>query len=103
MAHVYAWRGEFDRSAQQAEAAVAMSPYDAELRSLAFFLANAGNFDEAIEWSLWTAARDQQMNPWLKGTLAWAYYLAGRIEEALEAVKGSESFWGDLKVAKEPV
>ena len=43
------------------------------------------------------------MNPWLKGTLAWAYYLAGRIEEALEAVKGSESFWGDLKVAKEPV
>ena len=36
MAHVYAWHGEFDRSTQQAEAAVAMSPYDAELRSLAF-------------------------------------------------------------------
>ena len=99
MAHVYAWHGEFDRSVQQAEAAVAMSPYDAELRSLALFLANAGNFDEAIEWSLWASAHDQQKNSWLKGTLAWAYYLAGRAEEALETVKGSESFWGDLNVA----
>lgn len=99
MANVYAWHGDIDRSVQQAEAAVAMSPYDAELRSLAFFLANAGNFDEAIEWSLWATAHDQQRNLWLKGTLAWAYYLAGRTEEALEAVKGTESFWGDLNVA----
>ena len=100
MANVYAWHGEIDRSVQQAEAAVAMSPYDAELRgNLAFFLANAGNFDEAIEWSVWATAHDQQRNPWLKGTLAWTYYLAGRTEEALEAVKGSELFWGDLNVA----
>ena len=44
-------------------------------------------------------AHDQQRNLWLKGTLAWAYYLAGRTEEALEAVKGTVSFWGDLNVA----
>lgn len=99
MANVYAWHGEIDRSVQQAEAAVAMSPNDAELRGLAFFLANAGNFDEAIEWILWATTHDQQSSPLLKGTLAWAYYLAGRKEEALEAVKGSESFWGDLNVA----
>ena len=76
-----------------------MSPHDAELRGLSFFLANAGTFDEAIDWILWATAHDQQSIPYLKGTLAWAYYLSGRTEEALEAVKGSESFWGDLNVA----
>jgi adenylate cyclase len=50
MAHVYGWHGELDRSIQQAEAAVGMSPYDAELRSsMAGFIANAGKLDEAIE------------------------------------------------------
>jgi adenylate cyclase len=99
MAHVYGWHRDFDRSVQQAEAAVAMSPYDAELRSLAFFLANAGSLVEASEWSSWATGHDQQKNFGLKGTLAWAYYLAGRTEEAQKAIKGSESLWGDLNAA----
>jgi adenylate cyclase len=94
MARAYAWHGaDFDRSAQEAEAAVEMSPYDAELRgSSAFYVANAGKSDEAIEWASWAVAHDSQKNPFAKGNLAWALYLAGRNEEALKAIKGGESF-----------
>ena len=94
MARAYAWHGEdLDRSAQEAEAAVEMSPFDAELRgSSAFYAANAGKLDEAIEWASWAVAHDSQKNPFAKGNLAWALYLAGRNEEALKAIKGGESF-----------
>ena len=94
MARAYAWHGaDFDRSAQEAEAAVEMSPYDAELRGgLAFYVANAGKLDEAIEWASWTVAHDSQKNLFAKGNLAWAHYLAGRNDEALKAIKGGEAF-----------
>jgi adenylate cyclase len=94
MAHTYAWHGaDFDRSVQEAEATVEMSPHDAELRgSLAFYIANAGKLDEAIEWGSWAVAHDSQKNPFAKGNLAWTLYLAGRNEEALKAIKGGESF-----------
>src|SRR6185437_4388572 len=36
MTHVYAWHGEIDRSVQQAEAAVAMSPHDAGAAQIGF-------------------------------------------------------------------
>src|SRR5277367_623340 len=82
MARAYAWHGaNFDRSAQEAEAAVEMSPYDAELRgSSAFYVANAGKLNEAIEWASWAVAHDVQKNPFAKGNLAWAQYLTGRNE-----------------------
>jgi adenylate cyclase len=94
MAHAYAWHGaDLDRSIQEAEATVEMSPYDAELRvTSAFYVANAGKLEEAIEWASWAVAHDSQKNPFAKGNLAWALYLAGRNEEALRAIKGGESF-----------
>jgi adenylate cyclase len=94
MAHAYAWHGaDLDRSVQEAEATVEMSPYDTELRvSSAFYAANAGKLDEAIEWASWAVAHDSQKNPFAKGNLAWALYLAGRNEDALKAIKGGESF-----------
>jgi Flp pilus assembly protein TadD len=83
MAQVYGWHGEPDRSVQQAEAAVAMSPYDAELRSsLAGFIANAGKLDEADRMGVMAHAHDEQRNIDGKLNLAWANYLAGRSDEA---------------------
>jgi len=94
MGHAYGWRAaDVDRSVQEIEAVVEMSPYDAELRqSSAFYLANAGKLDEAIDWASWAVAHDSQKNPFAKGNLAWALYLAGRNEEALKAIKGGEAF-----------
>jgi tetratricopeptide (TPR) repeat protein len=85
----YAWYGEnFDRSIQEAEAAAEMSPYDAAAKGiLAYRLVNAGKLDEAIEWASWALAHDVQKSPFPRNNLAWAYYAAGRYEEALEIFK----------------
>jgi adenylate cyclase len=97
MAQVYSWHGEMDRSVQQAEAAVAMSPYDAELRvRLADFIANAGKLDEAIEWNSWAQAHDEQKNIGIKTTFAWVNYLAGRYDEAINYIKGLETAAPDI-------
>ena len=85
----YAWYGEnFDRSIQEAEAAAEMSPYDAAAKGvLAYRLVNAGKLDEAIEWASWALAHDVQKSPFPRNNLAWAYYAAGRYEQALETFR----------------
>jgi tetratricopeptide (TPR) repeat protein len=84
MAHAYAWHGEeFDRAVDEAEAEVEMNPYDATERAqLAFYLANAGQFDKALEWVSWAIAHDYKDFFYTKANTAWTYYLAGRYEEA---------------------
>ena len=100
MAQVYGWHGDLDRSVQQAEAAVAMSPYDAELRStLSAFVGNAGKLDEATEWASWAAAHDEQKGTEIKINLAWANYLAGRAEEAIKYMKGIDTSAPDIAAA----
>ena len=93
MAHAYAWHDQdFDRSVQEAQAAVAMAPYDGELKgSLAWLIANAGKLAEAVEWASWAAAHDLQKSPWTRASIAWVEYLAGRNEQTLETQKGLES------------
>jgi tetratricopeptide (TPR) repeat protein len=93
MAHVYAWHGaEFDRAIDEAEALTEMNPNDAADRATsAFDLANAGQFDKAQDWVSWAVAHDYQDYFWVKANTAWTYYLAGRYEEALEALKGVEA------------
>ena len=85
----YAWYGEnFDRSIHEAEAAAEMSPYDATAKGvLAYRLVNAGKLDEAIEWASWALAHDVQKSPFPRNNLAWAYYAAGRYEQALETFR----------------
>jgi adenylate cyclase len=91
MSHVNVWREDFDRSVQQAEAAVEMSPFDAELRATeALVLASAGKLDKAIEWASWAFAREPQRY-FTADTLAWAYYLAGRSDDAVKVIKARES------------
>jgi class 3 adenylate cyclase/TolB-like protein len=103
MAKLYAMHaGDFDRSVDEAEAAVEMAPNDAIARSsLSFFLSNAGRKDQAIEWA--SAALRQEHSAaysmFLKPNLAWALYQAGRYEEALESVKGSEMVTPDIVAA----
>jgi TolB-like protein/class 3 adenylate cyclase len=77
--------GNFERSVIEAEAAVAMVPYDAFTRAdLAYNLASAGRTDEAIAWGQEAMRRDPNLpEDFTHGTLSWAYYLAGRPQDAL--------------------
>ena len=89
MALLYQWHEEdFDRSVIEAEATVQIAPYDGFTRSvLASYLANAGRTDQAIEWAEEAIRRDPNSPDWWQGNLAWAYYLAGRYEDALVALQ----------------
>jgi tetratricopeptide (TPR) repeat protein len=85
MAMLYQWHEQdFDRSVAEAEATIALVPYDAWSRAaLANWLATAGRTDRAIEWAKEAIRRDPKDPEWWIGNLAWAYYLAGRYDEAL--------------------
>jgi len=93
MAKAYAWHGEeFDRSVDEAEATIEMAPNDVlERATLAFYVANAGQFDKALGWVSWAVAHDYQDYFWVKGNTAWTYYLAGRYDDALQALRGGEA------------
>ena len=93
MAKAYAWHGEeFDRAIQEADATIEMAPDDATERAgFAFFLANAGQFDKALDWVSWATAHNYQDYILVKLPTAWTYYLAGRYQEALEVLKGVEA------------
>jgi DNA-binding SARP family transcriptional activator/TolB-like protein len=74
---------DFERSVAEATRALKLLPYDATSRAdLAELMANAGKTDEAIDWLLESIKRDPQGPEWYRGNLAWAYYLAGRYEQA---------------------
>ena len=85
IAKAYAWHGgEFDRAVDEAEATIEMAPNDAiERATLALYVANAGQFDNALNWVSWAMAHDYQDYFWVKANIAWTYYLAGRYEDAL--------------------
>jgi tetratricopeptide (TPR) repeat protein len=69
-----------------------MAPNDATDRAtLAFYLANAGQFDKALDWVSWAIAHDYQDYFWVKANTAWTYYLTGRHEDALQVLKGGEA------------
>ena len=94
MAKVYSLHArDFDRSVEEAEAAMEIAPNDTLNRSaLSTFLSSAGRIDLAIEWG--TEALRQAHNAafarYLKPNLAWDLYVAGRYDEALETIKGNE-------------
>ena len=93
------YAGDFDRSIEEAEAAIEMAPNEAGARSqLGQWLSMAGRHDQAIEWA--STALRQEHNAasamFLKVNLAWVLYFAGRYEEALENIKGSETAGPDV-------
>ena len=101
MAQMYAWHeNNYERAADEAEAAVQMVPYDSMSRAgLMYFVANASRTAEAISWGEDVARRDPRPPPWLFGNLAWAYYLTGRYEDALAANKKTSIGWLPIEAA----
>jgi tetratricopeptide (TPR) repeat protein len=84
MAKLAQWcKGNYELSLAEAKAAVELVPYDATSRAdLAELLANSGRTDEAIDWLQQAMRLDPKGPDWYKANLAWAYYLAGRHEDA---------------------
>ncbi len=69
-----------------------MAPFDEQTQSAAaFYATNAGRLDKGIEWASWAVAHNLQNDPFAKSNLAWAYYAAGRNDQAVEVFKGLES------------
>jgi TolB-like protein/class 3 adenylate cyclase len=79
--------GDFAQSVVDAERAADLVPFDPFLRAdLAQALFNAGKVDEAIEWLEEAIRRDATPMDWYFGNLPFAYYLADRPADAVEAI-----------------
>ncbi|WP_419694732.1 adenylate/guanylate cyclase domain-containing protein [Mesorhizobium muleiense] len=87
MAYIHWLEGNFERAVADAEAAVALAPYDADTLSfLSRVQAASGNTTRALEW----VQESVRIEPTVQRTtriLAWIYYLTGEYEKSLEAAK----------------
>jgi tetratricopeptide (TPR) repeat protein len=93
---------DFDRSVEEAEAAIEIAPNDAIVRSgLSTFLSAAGKIDRPIEWGSEALRQEHSaaFQRFLKPNLAWDLYLAGRNDDALENMKGNEMVEPDVAAA----
>ncbi|TJV10874.1 MAG: tetratricopeptide repeat protein, partial [Mesorhizobium sp.] len=87
MAYIHWLEGNFERAVADAEAAVALAPYDADTLSfLSRVQAASGNTTRALEW----VQESVRIEPTVQRTtriLAWIYYLTGEYEKSVEAAK----------------
>jgi TolB-like protein/class 3 adenylate cyclase len=100
LAHwLFAWvltsEHDFDRALNEANAAIALAPYDAfVLSSVAQIAIMSGKLDQALEWNDLARARDpngfKQQN-YVKG---WALRILGKYEDSIAAYK--QSFYPDV-------
>jgi tetratricopeptide (TPR) repeat protein len=88
MAFLFQWHdNDFSRSVAEAHSAVELAPYDAFSRSdLSWILANAGHADEAIGWARFALQHDPNGPSRYHANLAWAYFVAGREREGINAL-----------------
>ncbi len=87
MAYIHWHEADFVRAVQDAEAAVAINPADADsISSFARVQIAAGNPERAIEW-IQASIRLNPDIPRNTRLLAWAYYLMGDYEKSLAAAK----------------
>jgi TolB-like protein/class 3 adenylate cyclase/Tfp pilus assembly protein PilF len=92
MAYVKSQERDFERAWAEAEAAVALAPYDAfMLGNLANVATMAGRPDKAIEWLTIEMQRSPDFNHYYR--LGWAHYVAGRYQEAIEAFQKTPRPW----------
>jgi TolB-like protein/class 3 adenylate cyclase len=86
--------GDFERAADEAEAAAKLVPNDSFTRAdLAQFLTYAGRTKLAIEWLEEAIRRDANPPDWYFGTLAFAYYTGGRATEAVPQFQKMKDPW----------
>lgn len=90
MAYIHWFNGDFERAVADAEAAVALAPYDADTLSFASRVQVAsGNTTRALEW----VDESVRLNPRVQRNtriLAWIYYLNGEYEKSIEAAKSHQ-------------
>ena len=93
MAFLYQWHdNDFSRSVTEAHRATELAPYDASSRSeLSWIMANAGHADEAIEWARFALQHDPNGPSRYHANLAWAYFVAGREREGINALREKSS------------
>jgi TolB-like protein/class 3 adenylate cyclase len=95
MAYFY-WlhEGDFERAADEAEAAAKLVPNDSWTRAdLAQFLTFAGRIHRAIEWLEEAIRRDANPADWYFGALAFAYYNSGRPADAVMQFQKMKQPW----------
>jgi adenylate cyclase len=88
MAFITSQDGDFDRALAEADAAVALAPYDAGmLGNLAMIPIMAGKPDQAIDWIEKAAPRDPQDRKGLNYRLGWAYNVQGEYEKSVATLQ----------------
>ncbi len=87
MASLYQYHdNDFTHSVDEAKAAIAMAPYETMPRAdVSYRLANAGDVGDAIALAEFAVRNDPNAHPWYYSTLAWAYYVGQRYDDALKA------------------
>ncbi len=76
--------GDFEWAVREAEAAHAIVPFDPMSSvDLSFVMASAGRADTAVEWAEYAVGTEALVPDWYRDRLAWAYYTAGRAEDAV--------------------
>lgn len=95
MAYFYYFHeGDFERAADESEAAAKLVPNDSFIRAeLAQFLTFAGRTDRAIEWGEEAIRRDANPMDWYFGNLAFAYYNSGRPADAVTQFQKMKQPW----------
>jgi adenylate cyclase len=76
--------GDFERGAEEAEAAHALVPYDSFSHAdLAQVMTRAGMTDRGVEWAEFAVHSEENPPRWFYHSLAWIYYHADRPADAL--------------------
>ena len=75
-------RGNERRAIDEAEATIAIAPYDTVSRmDLSYLMSRAGRHDKAIEWATYAAMHDPTPLSWYRETLADVYRSARRLDD----------------------
>jgi TolB-like protein/class 3 adenylate cyclase len=100
-AYVKAQERDFDGALRDAEAAVALSPYDAFLKGdLSIILILAGEPERAAEWADGAKLRDPADAGYFDYLKGWALLTSGKPEEALAALNEGAMFFANAPLFK---
>jgi tetratricopeptide (TPR) repeat protein len=98
LAVVRSFEGDFKRAEAEAQAAIALAPYDANmLAGLASIPTMSGDPDRALDWLAKAAARDPGNRERLNYGSGWAYLVQGDYEKAIAALKEGPN-WVDMPI-----
>jgi adenylate cyclase len=88
LGQVYLWKKQYEQAITEAERAIALDPNNADgYVTLGDILVNAGQPEEGVELTEKAMRLNPHYPPLYLVELGWAYYRAGRYEEALAPLK----------------